>query len=118
MDGRTADGEPGSGGPADRADTKLELRYRRLLMVLPRSCREARGEKLVGALMDGAPEGSRWPKPGEVFSLAMHGVRVRTRAGGAAVDQGAATSLARAVGLCGAFFLAFQGFLSGIEMAR
>ena len=55
----------------------LERRYRRLLTVLPKSYRKARGEELLGVLMDTAEEGQRWPALGEVLSLAALGVRAR-----------------------------------------
>jgi hypothetical protein len=57
----------------------LERRYRRLLMVLPKRYRQARGEELLGALMEGATERRRWPEAKEALSLARLSVRTRWR---------------------------------------
>lgn len=64
----------------------LERRYRRLLRILPRHYRQARGEELLGALMEGAGERRRWPAAREALSLA--GLSARTRWSPARADGG------------------------------
>jgi hypothetical protein len=60
----------------------LELRYQRLLTLLPSSYRERRAEEMLGMLLDGTAEGQRWPRAVEVASLAGLAVRLRTGAAG------------------------------------
>ena len=69
----------------------LERRYRRLLRMLPKHYRQARGEELLGALMErasmeGAGERRRWPEVREALSLA--GLSARTRWSPARADGG------------------------------
>lgn len=97
-------GEAGGGtnGP------ELERRYRGLLRILPKRYREARGEELLSALMDGAAEDRRWPEIREALSLARLGLRVRmgdTAADGALVDTRVGAT-ARAVAISGTILLA------------
>ena len=97
---------------------QLERRYRGLLRVLPKPYREARGEELLSALMDGAREGRTRPELREVLSLARLGVRVRMRGGGVAggvhVDTRAG-AMARIVAFTGTTLLALVG---GIQLAE
>lgn len=90
----------------------LERRYRKLLRILPRSYREARGEELIGVLMDGASQGRRWPEARETLSMARLGMRVRL---GKAVDGGASRTqmgaTARIVAIVGTTLLALTGSL-------
>lgn len=104
-------GGPDTPGAPKDAATVLERRYRRLLMLLPRSYRAQRGEEMLTALMDSAPENRRWPKLGETLSLATHGVRVRSGLTAEAVPAGAARPLMRAVALLGTLYLSFLSAL-------
>ncbi|HZP49767.1 hypothetical protein [Actinocrinis sp.] len=60
----------------------LEARYRRMLMLLPAAYREHRGEEMISTLLDGAPEGRRWPSVAELASLAALAMRLRVGAQG------------------------------------
>lgn len=60
----------------------LEARYRLILMLLPATYREHRGEEMVSTLLDSATEGKRWPSIGEVASLATLAMRLRVGAPG------------------------------------
>jgi len=88
----------------------LERRYRRLLRILPRHYRQARGEELLGALMEGAGERRRWPAAREALSLA--GLSARTRwspaAAGGGEQRGASHlgETARAIAFLGSAVLA------------
>jgi hypothetical protein len=108
-------GAPGvPDGPGDAA-VVLERRYRRLLTLLPRAYRADRGEEMLTVLMDSAPARRRWPKLGEVFSLATHGVRVRSGLSAeVAPSASAARPLMRAVALLGTLYLSFLGAITQI----
>ncbi|WP_370382526.1 hypothetical protein [Catenulispora sp. GAS73] len=93
-------------GPRDAAAV-LQRRYRRVLMLLPRAYRAHRGEEMLSVLMDSAPEQQRWPKVGEVLSLATHSIRVRGGVGTPALPSQAARPLMRAVALLGTLYLSF-----------
>lgn len=60
----------------------LEARYRRILTLLPRAYRQQRAEEMLTVLLDGAPEGARWPRVGEAASVVGLAVRVRAGAPG------------------------------------
>ncbi|SNT63155.1 hypothetical protein SAMN05421812_11511 [Asanoa hainanensis] len=55
----------------------LARRYRRLLFAYPRAYRRARGDELVGALLDAAAPGLRRPSAREAANLVRHGLRAR-----------------------------------------
>lgn len=99
---------------------KLERRYSRLLMLLPRHYRLARGEEILAVYMAGAEsEGKnrRWPDPREVLSLTA--LAVRTRAGTEAGRQRVKTGgLARLIALTTVFWLAFVGLGQAAQMFR
>lgn len=89
----------------------LERRYRTLLRMLPKHYSQARGEELLGTLMDGADERRRWPDVREVLSVAVLALRTRFTAGGARRPVRGlprAGETARAVALIGAALLAFS----------
>ncbi|ABW10656.1 hypothetical protein Franean1_1202 [Parafrankia sp. EAN1pec] len=55
-----------------------ETAYRRLLLCYPRRWREARGEELLGTLLDGAEAAGRTrPSRAEVVDLVVHGLATR-----------------------------------------
>lgn len=85
----------------------LERRYRRLLMLLPAAYRAHRGEEMLAVLLDSAPEQQRWPRLGEVLSLAAHIVRVRSGLRAESVSSSAAQTLMRSVALLGTLYLTF-----------
>jgi hypothetical protein len=90
----------------------LERRYRTLLRMLPKNYRQARGEELLGTLMDGADERRRWPDVREALSVAVLSLRTRFTAGGARRSMRGlprAGETARAVALLGAALLALAG---------
>jgi hypothetical protein len=98
---------------SSRTEQVLERRYRRLLRLLPKHYRQARGEELLGALMEGvlmegAGKRRRWPEVREVLSLA--GLSVRTRWSPARADGGEQSAshfgeTARALALLGSAVL-------------
>ncbi|WP_194899929.1 hypothetical protein, partial [Catenulispora pinisilvae] len=89
---------------------RLERRYRRLLRILPKSYREARGEELLSTLMDGSEEGRTRPELREVLSLARLGVRARLgRAADGALVTTRTGEMVRTVALTGSTLLAFVG---------
>lgn len=106
------EGEGPAGGAGDAAAV-LERRYRRLLMLLPRAYRADRGEEMLAVLMDGAPQRRRWPKVGEVVSLAAHGLAVRSGLSARGGASAAARPLVRAVALSGSLYFSF---LSGLTL--
>lgn len=55
----------------------LARRYRRLLCCHPRAYRRARGEEMVGVLLDAVPPGRTRPTPREAVDLLRHGLRCR-----------------------------------------
>ncbi|MEV4756735.1 hypothetical protein AB0J86_16690 [Micromonospora sp. NPDC049559] len=55
----------------------LTRRYRRLLLAYPRAYRRARGDELLGALLDAAPPGRARPTAREAADLIRHGLRAR-----------------------------------------
>ena len=61
---------------ADRL-TALERRSRWLLRAYPAAYRRARGEEIIGTLLEAAPPGRSWPRPRDVRTLAMGGLRAR-----------------------------------------
>lgn len=103
----------GDGMPGNAA-TALERRYRRLLLLLPRTYRADRGEEILTVLMDSAPERRRWPKPSEALSLATHGLKVRSGLSTEGIPSESARPLMRAVALLGTLYFSF---LSAISLA-
>jgi hypothetical protein len=65
----------------DFRDDRLARRYRRLLFAYPPSYRSARGDEYVATLLDLAPPGRRWPRPGDAADLVAAGLRCRWRTG-------------------------------------
>jgi hypothetical protein len=57
----------------------LERRYRRLLRAYPAGYRQARGEEILGTLLEVAPPGRSWPLPREARAVIMNGLRARAR---------------------------------------
>lgn len=57
--------------------SQLERRYQRLLFAYPRDYRRARGEEIVGLLMEAAPPGRTRPTLRESVNLVRHGLRAR-----------------------------------------
>jgi hypothetical protein len=104
----------GGDGSDDGWELRLERRYSRLLTVLPKPYREARGAEMLGALMDGAPEGRRWPKVGEALSLVGHGLKVRSGVHAESPSKESATSSARALALAGTLLAMFNASLSSV----
>lgn len=98
----------------------LESRYSRLLILLPKHYRLARGEEMLAVYMAGAEgEGRnrRWPDPREVLSLTA--LAVRTRVGTEAGRRRAKTGgLARLTALTTVFWLAFVGLDQATQMLR
>ncbi|WP_162907883.1 hypothetical protein [Allorhizocola rhizosphaerae] len=57
--------------------SRLERRYRRLLLCYPRSYRRARADEIVGTLLDLAPPGRTRPTVREAVNLLRQGLRAR-----------------------------------------
>lgn len=121
----------------------LERRYRKLLRMLPKHYRDARGEELLGTFLEraeqGRPEGGgeprtergdpdareagrkerRWPEVREALSLAGLSLRVRFTGTGAAGGERASQfgATARAVALIGSAVLAVTG-ISALVMVK
>lgn len=96
----------------------LERRYRRLLTVLPKQYRSARGEELLAVLMDKSGPRQQWPTVGEVFSLTGLGIRVRIgaeREPGVSSDRG---EVLRVTALLSVLFLAMTGVFGAALMIR
>jgi len=73
----------------DGAHDTLERRYRRLLFAYARPYRAARGDDIVGTLLELAPAGRRTPRPGEAADLVLSGIRQRLGVGSiAGLDAG------------------------------
>jgi hypothetical protein len=106
------------GSHGDGEPDLLQRRYRRMLTLLPRAYREARGEEMLGVLMDGAPERRSWPAVREVLSVAALGIRVRSGTRGEGPTWLSARPLARAVALTGSLWMAFTSVLFGVEEVR
>ncbi len=56
----------------------LEQRYRRLLLVYPRSYREARADEMIGTLLESSAPGRSRPKGKDTRALILGGLRVRS----------------------------------------
>ena len=85
----------------------LESRYRWILMLLPAVYRERRGEEMLGTLLDTAASGQRWPRTGEVASLAALAVRLRVGAPGGTRRSAVYGEVLRRIALAGLFAEAF-----------
>ena len=79
----------------------LEARYRRILTLLPRAYRQQRAEEMLTTLLDGAAEGQRWPRLGEVTSVAGLAVRLRAGAPGGSPGARFGGRVLRRIGLAG-----------------
>ena len=55
----------------------LERRSRLLLRAYPAAYREARGEEIIGTLLEVTPEGRSWPLPRDICGLVTGGLRAR-----------------------------------------
>lgn len=96
----------------------LERRYRRLMAVLPKQYRSARGEELLAVLMDKSGPTQKWPTLGEMFSLAGLGIRVRVgveHEPGASSDRG---EVLRITALLSVLLLAIGGVFGALLMIR
>jgi hypothetical protein len=81
----------------------LERRYRRLLRAYPAGYREARGEEILGTLLEVAPADRSWPPPREAGAVIMNGLRARARQNrrlGLAADLRLTALLGVALALC------------------
>jgi len=58
--------------------TTLERRCRRLLLAYPAAYRRARGEEMLGTLLEATAAGRAWPLPRDCRAIIMGGLRVRT----------------------------------------
>jgi hypothetical protein len=88
------------------AESTLDRRYRRLLIAYPAEYRVARGDEIVGTLLDVAPPGRRWPDLGDAIDVVGAGLRRRFGpASLAGLDGGLALAapmaLALAAGIAG-----------------
>lgn len=79
----------------------LEARYRRLLILLPATYRERRGEEMLATLLDGSAAGERWPSVGEAASLVALATRLRVGAPGATRRSVAVGEVLRRTALAG-----------------
>jgi hypothetical protein len=72
----------GDSGRSDAigGDPTLQRRYRRLLWAYPKAYRAARGDEIVGTLLDAARPGQRRPGVRESSGLLLGGLRTRTGA--------------------------------------
>jgi hypothetical protein len=96
----------------------LERRYRRLMAVLPKQYRSARGEELLAVLMDKSGPEQRWPTLGEMFSLTGLGIRVRIGAEhepGGSSDRG---EILRVMALLSVLLLVVYGVFGAVLMIR
>lgn len=92
----------------------LEARYRRVLMLLPAAYREQRGEEMISVLLDGAPEGRRWPSGAEAASLVALATRLRVGAQGGTRRAVAMGEVLRRTGLVGLLALGLWTGSSGV----
>nr|WP_241831929.1 hypothetical protein [Parafrankia soli] len=97
-----ADQPPGAQWPGGAEPPGSETAYRRLLLCYPRRWREARGEELLGTLLDGAEAAGRTrPSRAEAVDLVVHGLATRCAVGVGVLPagvRGATAALALAVG--------------------
>ncbi|GAA4219270.1 hypothetical protein [Actinocatenispora rupis] len=63
--------------PDRTAPVLLARRYRRLLFCYPRAYRKARGDEIVGTMLDAAPPGRDRPTAREAVNLVASGLRAR-----------------------------------------
>jgi hypothetical protein len=73
----------------------LEARYRKVLMVLPRTYWAEHSEEMLAVLMDGATPGRDRPKAREVLSVGLLAARLRFAVGGARASGTVAGDIAR-----------------------
>lgn len=108
----------GSDQGPDIADP-LEGRYRTALRLLPPAYRRLRGEEMLGTLMEGAGGDRRWPRIGEVASIAGLALRERFKAAPARAGRWrqAAAPLLRAAALGGTALMAVKGLLVLLAVA-
>jgi hypothetical protein len=89
--------------------TDLELRYRRLLALLPWEHRRRYEDEMLGVLLDGAKEGQRHPRPADTADLLLTAVRLRLRATGRGLGDPRWTSAAALVGALAALAMVGLG---------
>jgi hypothetical protein len=63
--------------PSDDRMSRLERRCRLLLRVYPATYRSARGEEIVGTLLEATPPGRAWPRSRDLRSLLAGSLRAR-----------------------------------------
>jgi hypothetical protein len=95
----------------------LEARYRLILMLLPTAYRQHRGEEMISTLLDGAPEGRRWPSIGEVASLAALATRLRVGAQGGTRRAVAVGEVLRRTALTGLLAMGVWHAVAGVANA-
>ncbi len=94
--------------------SRLERRYRRLLLCYPRAYRRERADEIVGTLLELAPEGRTRPTLREAFNLVRHGLRARL---GRPASRTVVVWAGLTAVLCG-LFAAAAGTRLGWEAAR
>ncbi len=91
-----------SGQQGTPAQDAVAVSYQRVLMLLPRSYREQRGEEILGTLLDAAQdEGRSRPAAKEILSILSLSLSVRTGAPGGGTRAEAFGALLRRVALAG-----------------
>src|SRR5439155_8666510 len=88
------------------AQAALVRRYRLLLRCYPAAYRDARGEELLGTLLDDARPGQRIPSVRDAADLVFHGLRRRLR-------DDATPGLAAGLAVAAPFALALGAGLAG-----
>lgn len=89
--------------------TDLELRYRRLLALLPWEHRRRYEDEMLGVLLAGAKEGQRHPRPADTADLLLTAVRLRLRANGRGLGDPQWSDAAAAVGALAALAMVGLG---------
>jgi len=89
---------------------ELERRYAKLLKVYPKHYREARGDEIVGTLLDASPTDRERPALSDVADLIMHGTQIRLgltsdRFAGRVLGRAATPGLLMAAAMAVAFFV-------------
>jgi hypothetical protein len=91
-----------SGQQGTPAENAVAVSYQRVLMLLPRSYREQRGEEILGTLLDAAQdEGRSRPAIKEILSILSLSLILRTGAPGGGTRAEAFGALLRRVALAG-----------------
>ncbi len=66
----------GRTGPTDPTES-LARRYRALMLAYPKAWRTARGDEMLGTLLDAAEPGRHWPSARQAASIALQGSKER-----------------------------------------